>query len=294
MLPTLNPRTNTRIPLFDRLLIETQSNCNRSCWFCPRTYDRSGKYLDINGKSILNLMPTEIILSLLDQASALGFKGSVGFHHYSEPLLDDRNIQLAQEAKQRGMKPYLHTNGDLLKSNDRLCEDVTNIYEIIVVGLYDYENNTQLEHAKQYWKDRLKRANLQFSTIGLSGIVGADSMGVPRALVPTDTRMAFPDLIYPNAPCQRSLIRMIIQHNGEVCNCCEDTSGAFKLGNVHQQSLEELWFSDHHVQVVQDLAEGHREKYTLCQNCPLPPSAPVQDPTKIAITPRHFTLANTR
>jgi MoaA/NifB/PqqE/SkfB family radical SAM enzyme len=125
-LQTLNSKTDTKIPLFDRLLIETQSKCNRSCWFCPRTYDRSGKYLDSNGKSILNFMPTEMILALLDQASDLGFKGSVGFHHYSEPLLDDRNIQLAQEAKQRDMKPYLHTNGDLLKSDDRLCENGIN------------------------------------------------------------------------------------------------------------------------------------------------------------------------
>src|SRR5205814_6632472 len=58
----------TRIPLFERMLIESQSNCNRSCWFCPRTYDRSGKYLDEVGKPVLNQMPTEKILDLLYQA----------------------------------------------------------------------------------------------------------------------------------------------------------------------------------------------------------------------------------
>jgi len=94
--------------------------------------------------------PPQMILSLLDQASILGFKGSVGFHHYSEPLLDDRNIPLAQEAKQGGMKPYLHTNKDLLKRDDQLCKDVINYSESIVVGHYDYANNTQLEHARQY------------------------------------------------------------------------------------------------------------------------------------------------
>ena len=287
MLPISNQCSKVRIPLFDRLLIESQSNCNRSCWFCPRTFDRSGKYLDPNGKSILNRMPTEMILSLFDQAAALGFSGPVGFHHYSEPLLDDRNIMLAQEAKQRGMEPYLHTNGDVLKSDDRLCENVKNIYQVIVVGLYDYETNTQLEQAIQYWRDRLNGANkLEFSKIGVLGIKGADSMGVPKALVPTDTRMAIPDLTYANAPCHRPQIRMIIQHDGEVCNCCEDTSGAFMLGNVYQHSLEKLWFSDHHVQVVEDLAVGKREKYTLCQDCPLPPSTAVQGSKKIVISPR--------
>jgi 2-deoxy-scyllo-inosamine dehydrogenase (SAM-dependent)/8-amino-3,8-dideoxy-alpha-D-manno-octulosonate transaminase len=79
-----------RIRLFDRLLIESQSNCNRSCWFCPRTYDRTGKYLDAIGRSVLHQMPTDKILDLLDQARALGFRGHVAFHHYSEPLLDKR------------------------------------------------------------------------------------------------------------------------------------------------------------------------------------------------------------
>src|SRR5882724_13576203 len=88
----------TRIELFERLLIESQSNCNRSCWFCPRTYDRSGKHLDETGRSVLKQMPTWKILDLLDQAQALGYRGAVGFDHYSEPLLDKRSITLAEEA----------------------------------------------------------------------------------------------------------------------------------------------------------------------------------------------------
>lgn len=79
-------------PLFERMQIESQSNCNRACWFCPRTHDRSGRYLDAAGTAVLNRMPTEEILDLLDQAVARGFRGRVAFYHYSEPLLDDRNV----------------------------------------------------------------------------------------------------------------------------------------------------------------------------------------------------------
>src|SRR6058998_203504 len=99
----------TRIPLFERLIIESQSNCNRSCWFCPRTYDRSGKYLDDQGLAVLKQMRTEKILDVFDQAQALEFRGRVGFHHFSEPLLDKRNPMLAREAKSRGMVSYFHT-----------------------------------------------------------------------------------------------------------------------------------------------------------------------------------------
>ena len=263
-----------RISLFERLQIESQSNCNRSCWFCPRTYDQSGKYLDAAGKSLFNRMPTQKILDLLDQAHALGFRERVGSHHYSEPLLDKRNTMLALEARRRGMKPYLHTNGDVLKHDDRLCEEVKKVYGLIVVGLYDYKTNEELEDAKRYWQERLAGANLKFSPIGLSGARSAYSIGIPKALVPTDARMAIPDLTYTNASCHRPLIRMIIQYDGEMCHCCEDTHGSFDLGNVYQSSMEELWFSKRHQEIIEDLLAGARDKYDLCRNCPMSPTAP--------------------
>ena len=274
--------------MFERLLIESQSNCNRSCWFCPRTYDRSGKYFDSQGRSFLLQMPTDKILELLDQAQALGFRGRVGFHHFSEPLLDKRNPMLAGEARRRGMVPYLHTNGDVLRHNDELCKEIKDLYAVIVIGLYDYRTNEELKEAQAYWRARLASAKLKFSSIGLSGIRSSDSMGVPKALVPTDNRMAIPDLTFGNAPCHRPLIRMIIQYDGEVSNCCEDVYGAFKLGNAYQYSLEELWFSDHHFEIVEDLVAGRRENYSLCRNCPLPPTAPAPDHGKIDIAPRKY------
>jgi radical SAM protein with 4Fe4S-binding SPASM domain len=274
--------------MFERLLIESQSNCNRSCWFCPRTYDRSGKYLGAEGRPVLRQMPTEKILELLDQAQALGFRGRVGFHHFSEPLLDKRNPMLAREAKKRGMVPYLHTNGDVLRHDDELCKEIKDLYAVIVVGLYDYLTNAELRQTQAYWRTRLAGANLRFSSIGPSGIRSSDSMGVPKALVPTDNRMAIPDLTYSNAPCHRPLIRMIIQYDGEVSNCCEDVHGAFKLGSVYGVSLEELWFSDHHFKLVADLVAGRRDNYSLCRNCPLPPTAPARDHGKIDIAPRKY------
>jgi radical SAM protein with 4Fe4S-binding SPASM domain len=282
----LNQAAPTKIPLFERMQIESQSNCNRSCWFCPRTYDRSGNYLDAAGRSVFNELPTEKILDLLDQAQAMGYRERVTFFHYSEPLLDKRNIMLAREAKKRGMKPYLHTNGDMLKNDNTLCEEVKQVYGLVVVGLYDYRTTQELEEAKRYWQNRLAGANLRFSAIGLSGARSAFSNGVPKALVPSDPRMATPDLTFANAPCHRPLIRLVIRHDGEMCNCLEDAHGAFQLGNVFQSSLKDLWFSERHVQVVTDLIAGRREKYDLCRNCPQPPTAQASDGTKIMMASR--------
>lgn len=280
--------TSIDIPLFERLQIESQSICNRLCWFCPRTYDRSGKYLNQRGKNVLNRMPTVKVLDLLDQAQKLGFTGRVGFNFYSESLLDERTLIFAWEAKRRGMKPYLVTNGDRLKRENDLCEEVNRVYEYIVVGLYDYETNEELEEAKRYWESRLTCVNLDFSTIGRMGIKSARSIGIPRALVPSDVRMAIPDFMYTNAPCHRPLIRMIIQHDGEVSNCCEDICGAFNLGNVYSKSLEAIWFSEPHIQIMDDLVAGRREKYDLCRNCPQSPTGPAPAGKNIDIAIRRY------
>lgn len=278
------------IPLFERLQIESQSNCNRACWFCPRTYDRSGRYLDADGEPVLRRMPTEKILELVDQALAIGFSGRIGFHHYSEPLLDRRNLMLAREARSRGLEPYLHTNGDVLQRNPALCAEVQDVYPIIVVGLYDYATDAEMEEAMAVWRKRLPGASrLEFSPIGTGGAKAARSIGVPRALVPTDSRMAVPDLTFTDAPCHRPLVRMIIQYDGEMCHCCEDTHGAFGLGNVYENTLEDLWYSDRHVAIVRDLLDGRREKYALCRRCPLPPTAPPPTGRTIGITPRRST-----
>jgi len=277
------------IPLFERLLIESQSNCNRACWFCPRTYDRSGRYLDSNGAAVLHRMPTETILDLLDQAQRLDFHGWVGFHHFSEPLLDDRNLLLAAEARRRGMRPQLHTNGDVLRRDAALCREVTRLYELIVVGLYDYATNEELAEAKRYWTERLAgAARLAFSPIGIAGARSAHSVGIPKALVPSDPRMAIPDLRFAQAPCHRPLIRMIIQHNGDLCFCCEDTANLFSLGNVFTASLAQLWFSESHTRAVRDLIAGRREPYVLCRNCPQSPTGPPPRGQKIDIAPRRY------
>jgi radical SAM protein with 4Fe4S-binding SPASM domain len=276
------------IPLFEQLCLESQSNCNRSCWFCPRTYDRTGKYLDDAGKPVIRSMPTDKILDVLDQAHALGFRGLVGFHHYSEPLLDPRNVMLAREARRRGLVPWLHTNGDVLRRDVQLCRDVSEVYGHIVVGLYDYETDEQREAEERFWQSRLNCARLDFSAIGRGSTRTATSMAIPRAVVPTDARMTVPDLTFSNGPCARPLIRMIIQWDGEVCNCCEDTSGEFELGNVYRSRLEELWFSAHHVRIVEDLAGGRRDRYPLCRSCPLPPSGALPKSGRIEILPRRY------
>jgi len=276
------------IPLFQRLVIESHSYCNRSCWFCPRTHDRSGAYRDSEGRDVQREMPTEQIMNLLDQAAALGFQGLVAFHFYGEALLDPRCLELAREAKKRRMKPYLHTNADAVKTDSVLCRQVADVFENIVVGLYDYETDEELEDAERDWRARLPGVDIKFSTISRANGEAVRSMAVPRALAPVNARNRIPDLTYTNAPCSRPLVRMVIRYDGKICNCCEDVQSAFDLGNVNDDSLADLWLSERHIEVVEDLQAGRRDKYKLCAGCPQPPTAPPPDGGRVGMARRRF------
>jgi radical SAM protein with 4Fe4S-binding SPASM domain len=79
---------------------------------------------------------------------------------------------------------------------------------------------------------------------------------------------------------------MIIQYDGEMCNCCEDTHGAFSLGNIFHRSLEELWFSEQHVNTIKELIKGRRENFGLCKICPMTPTGRAAGGAKISMAVR--------
>lgn len=260
-------RPDGSIPLFRRILLELQSNCNRSCFFCNRPWDDSGKRIDENGGHVLRSMPTEHAVRIMREAAALGFRGKIAFHHMSEPFLDPRIIDMAREARRFGFRPYEHTNGDLLRKDDALCREAVDVFEYIVVGLYDYKTESERDAEIAFWRDRLKGTDVRFSL---------GERVFPRNLTPMDGRMFREKEPFPGGVCRRPLERLIVHYDGNVALCCEDMKDDFELGNAFDDSVEELWYSERHVNIIRDLENGRREKYKLCAGCPIPPPA---DPT---------------
>jgi len=250
------------IPIFSELVLELQSNCNRDCFFCNRVWDDSGKRIGPDGKSVIRSMPTESVLKILNEVESMGYRGRVTFHHMSEPFLDHRIIDIAWEAKKRGLRPFEHTNGDVLRGNDDLCTAAAEVFEYIVVGIYDHKNESEMAEEKQFWQQKLRGTQVSFSEVGNV---------YPRTLTPDDSMMAMNKVTYPKAACANPLLRMMIHYDGNMALCCEDMRDEFDLGNAFDTSIEDLWYSDKHTQIIKDLQKGLREKYSLCSKCPAPP-----------------------
>jgi MoaA/NifB/PqqE/SkfB family radical SAM enzyme len=155
-LPWAKSRSTPPIPLFQWVVVELQSHCNRECFFCCRESDRLGKRKNADGSSVRHAMPTEKILSLFDELESLGFAGYITFHQLSEAFLDNRLLDFAREARRRGMRPYVHTNGDVLRTSEQLSRETAEVFEYVVVGLYDYSTAQEREAEESFWQERLK------------------------------------------------------------------------------------------------------------------------------------------
>lgn len=67
-------------PLFKQVLLETRTDCNNHCPFCPHAF--VGKELGV--------MSWECYTTIIDQLYSIGYNGRVALMLSNEPLLDDR------------------------------------------------------------------------------------------------------------------------------------------------------------------------------------------------------------
>ena len=269
VLSTLLPKKQPAIPLFQRVVIELHSHCNRTCYFCSRESDTSGKRKTADNKSVVQFMSTERINMLVDELEAMGFTGYITFHHLSEAFLDKRLVEIARDARRRGMKPYIHTNGDVLRSDEALCREAAEIFAYIVVGLYDYKTEEEKQREKEFWSRRLRGTTVMFS---LAEKVYA------RTHSPISSQMTAIRRTHPSAVCAEPLKYLVIHYNGDVACCCEDMHGELLRMNVFETNIKAVWYSARHARLIDALQAGNRKQFALCTKCTMGPSHYSSDP----------------
>jgi len=59
----------------------------------------------------------------------------------------------------------------------------------------------------------------------------------------------------------------VINWRGEVLLCCHDFYGRYKMGQVGEQSLKEIWHSPEFRRCRELLSKGQRALLPLCRQC---------------------------
>lgn len=242
-----------RIPLFGQLEIETRSTCNRTCTSCIRN-----SYPDrevVQPWFEANELPTETVTRLLHEAHEIGFRGYVCLQHYNEPLQDPRMPEFVAEAKSLDFcHVYMCSNGDYV--NAARAAELDGLVDEIIFAIYVEEPHKS--RREEWLRSLFKTTRLTFT--------GGAMMATHFS---PDFPVEFLSRRHASRPCHEPIRRMIVNHRGDMLMCCDDMVGHFDLGNVADHSIEELWFSERHQDLVLALeGPGGRAVHPHCLSCP--------------------------
>ncbi|MEU1756181.1 radical SAM/SPASM domain-containing protein [Micromonospora matsumotoense] len=234
----LKQKSSRTPPQFSMIAIETMSGCNYRCSFCP-----IGTIKMPSGR-----MSMELYESLLDQLA--DFTGVIHPYLFNEPLLDRRLPEMVRMAKERTKASIsIQTNGS--KLTEELADELTK-YATVVVNDYTTDLSV-LEKIRQYparpelvLVDRDPDATLT----NRAGNV----LGRPTVLL--------------NQFCVRPFNEFYITQDGRVVLCCQDWSVQEVMGNVNDNTIEEIWNNEKYTARRASLLR--KERTDLCAKCDFP------------------------
>jgi radical SAM protein with 4Fe4S-binding SPASM domain len=256
---------------FKQIRIEINSDCNRRCVFCPRSKDETRwKINDSGKKKMINLaMTDDLVYSILEQNVSQGFNASVGFDFYNEPTLDPRLFKFLDKARALNCHTEIVTNGDTIKDDREYAKEFFTRVSYTNISLYDYKDMEGRRKLLHWWENYLATLAIPKSRYNLVG----EYFNFGNRAGTVDRRNKFmggahlDDKVPLRANCKKIHSKLNIRYDGEVPICCEDALVQQSLGNVNQNTLEEIWYGKKMQEVTELLAKGNRDKINPCNKC---------------------------
>ena len=268
--------------MYSKVYVEITNKCNRSCSFCPGT-NRPSKFLSME--------EFQYIIGKLK-----GITEYLYLHVMGEPLVHPDLTAFIRYATDNGFHVVLTTNGTLLKKRKEELLS-SGVYKINI-SLHSFEENDK-GGQEAYITDAISFAD-EASSAGILVILRlwnegtdegrndwtlellkqrfkeawtADARGArirPKLHLEYGKRFEWPDTEakdYGNEVfCYGLKDHFAVLSDGTVIPCCLDREGVIALGNIFENSIEEILTSNRAMQI----AEGfkHREAVEdLCKKC---------------------------
>ena len=268
--------------MITRCYLEITNVCNLDCVFCPKT---------ARAKHTLTMEEFDTLTSQL--------KGEVKFlyfHLMGEPFLHAQLPQFVKMAKEKGFVPVLTTNGTLLSQRHDMLDALPHKIQI---SLHSHEGNGKAD-LERYIDDVMTFA-IEAAYRGCVIVLrlwnegGHNSMNdtilnlianhVPQPwtkrydgwkladylYIENDNMFEWPDLQHATygeeevfCYALRNQIGVLV--DGSVVPCCLDHNGDISLGNLFDQSLEQILVSPRAMDIYQGFT-NHIAVVPLCQRC---------------------------
>ena len=260
--------------LFSTVYFELRTRCNGTCSFCAASVQNETRP-DIS-------MDFELYKKVIFELVDLNYKGKIGFHVNSEPLLIkniDEYITFAREHLKDSWIQIL-SNGKSLNSvngkkiinagidelslnvyNDNLKADLPkNIKKFEVEVLYKLFNKKQIYSGHVNRKPEGKFINYNIFRRLLTEVLTNRAGTSPNK---KSNKSISGDYGFCEFPSEQ----FNITANGNVSQCCCDLSFSNIMGNIKNQSLKEVWSGEKFLELRKNLLNGNREDSPICSKC---------------------------
>jgi radical SAM protein with 4Fe4S-binding SPASM domain len=251
--------------------LESTNICNSKCVFCP--HDKF---------KVFGTMEDDLYQKIVDDASKLPALTSFIPMLTGEPLCDPKILERLRLASDKLPKTYiqLYTNGSLL-TNEIMDEFKTIPRLFLNISLNGLNPETRKKlMGLDDWFHVVKMSNYA-TKIGLhcrTTAVASPEMtpeeieGFIKAGGMMIQYQSWAGQLYPYTrkrwtSCTRALNYMTVLYDGTVNLCCFDPFGKVTFGNLKYQSIEEIWKTKKHQELIQKHKEGRGNVLNLCSEC---------------------------
>ena len=219
---------NGNYPMFSQVLLETRTDCNRKCKFCPQAhFSRPLKSMD-----------WDVFTKVIDELAEMEFSGRVAMYMTNEPLIEPRLMEMIKYARNKSARFFIDitTNGKNLSS--KLLDEFF-LSGLDNININDYRSDRKsspdkisksLEKTIRDFKSNPKVTYNKRSTVEVLSNYAGTIKDSNRKLL--------------SKFCNYPFRKLAISAEGNIILCCNDYIYKTNFGNVLSENLSNIWNSE--------------------------------------------------
>lgn len=256
------------------LQVELVEGCNLRCSFCGLNGIRGRE----NNFKFLTVELAQIIVDRLNEAS---WAPRIEFAMHGEPTMSPDMIEILRRFRE-GLPDRTHlmmtSNGaGLIKNPTKMIDGVMNYLNVLALDKYEgvsivdrlvsgYRGRLEFRHYPQDKGANPHKRRPNEKLLVIVEDISEATKGTHSTLNNHAGAGAPPNENAQGKRCAKPFRELSIRWDGNIAICCNDWRGVFKVGNVADSSLDQLWNGKRMRAARKKLYHGERD-FGPCKGC---------------------------